>query len=138
MLFFEIYVILFRNELLLPQLALAGIQHYIALIIEYPLYVADTDVEELAHPAGDAFEIPDVRHRYRKLDVSQSLPTDLGLRHLDLALVAYHSPVPDSLILATVTLPVLDRAEDSLAEKAIPLRLKGPVVDGLRLGDLTV
>ena len=50
----------------------------------------------------------------------------------DLALVA------DLLVLAAVALPVLGGSEDALAEQAVPLRLQGAVVDGLRLFDLAV
>src|SRR4029077_4219895 len=44
--------------------------------------------------------------------------------------------VTDALVLAAVALPVLHGAEDALAEQAVALRLEGPVVDGLGLGDL--
>ena len=43
----------------------------------------------------------------------------------------------NALELAAVTLPVLDRAEDPLAEETILLRLERSVIDRLRLGDLT-
>ena len=46
--------------------------------------------------------------------------------------------VADALVLAAVALPVLDRAEDPLAEQAVLLRLERAVVDGLRLGHLAV
>src|SRR5207245_161383 len=44
--------------------------------------------------------------------------------------------VPDVLVRAVGALPVLHRAEDALAEQAVPLRLEGAVVDGLRLRHL--
>src|SRR5271168_4768563 len=43
-----------------------------------------------------------------------------------------------ALVLAAEALPVGYGAEDAGAEQAIPLRLEGAVVDGLRLGDLAV
>src|SRR5947199_9733499 len=43
-----------------------------------------------------------------------------------------------ALVLTAQALPVGDRAEDARAEQAIALRLEGAVVDGLRLGDLTM
>ena len=44
----------------------------------------------------------------------------------------------DPLVLAAVALPVLGGTEDLLAEEAVLLRAQSPVVDGLRLLDLTV
>src|SRR5271168_3802996 len=43
-----------------------------------------------------------------------------------------------ALVLAAEALPVGYGAEDAGAEQAIPLRLEGAVVDGLRLGDLAM
>src|SRR5262249_13959017 len=54
------------------------------------------------------------------------------------ALVADHAAVLHALVLAAEALPVRDGAEDLGAEEAVPLRLEGPVVDGLGLGDLAV
>src|SRR5207253_11024163 len=52
------------------------------------------------------------------------------------AAVADDAAVADALVLAAVTLPVLHRAENALAEQPVALRLERPVVDGLGLGDL--
>src|SRR3989304_9388930 len=76
--------------------------------------------------------------RARQLDVSHALAAHLRLADLDPALVADHPPVLHALVLAAQALPVGDGAEDLGAEEAVPLGLEGPVVDGLRLGDLTV
>ena len=66
------------------------------------------------------------------------LAAHLGLRDLDAAAVADHAAVADALVLAAGALPVLDRAEDPLAEQAVLLRLERPVVDRLRLRHLAV
>ena len=76
--------------------------------------------------------------RHGQLDVAEPLAAHLGLRHLDAAAVADHAAVADALVLAAVALPVLDRAEDLLAEQAVLLRLERAVVDRLRLGHLAV
>src|SRR2546422_10473031 len=68
--------------------------------------------------------------------MSHTLAAHLGQGHFHAATVADHPAVADPLVLAAVTLPVLHRAEDALAEQAVALRLEGPVVDGLRLRDL--
>src|SRR5271168_1565529 len=43
-----------------------------------------------------------------------------------------------ALVLAAEAFPVGYRAEDAGAEQAVPLRLEGAVVDGLRLGDFAM
>src|SRR6187402_620636 len=87
--------------------------------------------------AGQALEEPDVGHRARELDVAHALATDARTRHFDAALVADDATVLHALVLAAQTLPVRDRTEDLGAEESVTLRLEGPVVDGLGLGDLT-
>src|SRR5207245_10504640 len=63
------------------------------------------------------------------------LAAHLGQGDLHPASVADDAAVADALVLAAVTLPVLHRAENALAEQPVALRLEGPVVDGLGLGD---
>src|SRR4029079_12339867 len=87
-------------------------------------------------PAGQALEEPDVAHRAGQLAVSHSLAPHLGLGDLGAALVADHAAVLHALVLATEALPVRDGPEDLRAEEPIPLRLEGPIVDGLGLGEL--
>src|SRR5207249_6696702 len=71
-------------------------------------------------------------------DVPEAFAPHLGLGDLDPAAVADHSAVADALVLAAVALPVLDRAEDLLAEQAVLLGLERPVVDGLGLRHLAM
>ena len=102
------------------------------------LEVARAHVEQQSHARGDALEVPDVRHRRGELDVTHALATHLRAGHFDAALVADDSLVPIALVLAAMAFPVLGRTENLLAEQTVAFRLQGPVVDGLRLGDLTV
>src|SRR5204863_6666094 len=88
--------------------------------------------------AGQPLEEPDVRHRAGELDVAHALAAHPRAGDLDAALVADHAAVLHALVLAAQALPVGDRAEDLGAEEAIPLRLEGPVVDRLGLGDLAI
>src|SRR5262249_646081 len=87
---------------------------------------------------GQTFEEPHVRAGRRELDVAQPFATHLGKRNFDTALVADHPPVLHALVLAAETLPVGDWAETPPAEQPAALRLKGAVIDGLRLGYLAM
>src|ERR1700712_4466911 len=102
------------------------------------LEVLGSQVEQVAQPAGDALEVPDVGDRSGELDVAHALTTDLGPGHLDAAALTDDALEPDPLVLAAVALPVAGRTEDLLAEEPVLLRLEGAVVDGLRLLDLAV
>ena len=96
------------------------------------------DVDDEAYAGGYSLEIPDVRYRAGKLDMSHSLAADLGGRDLDSALFADLALVADALILSAVAFPVLGGSEDALAEKAVLLGLERSVVDGFRLLDLAL
>src|SRR5207248_2766374 len=93
-------------------------------------------VEQVADPARDALEEPDVRHGRGQVDVAHALTADLRTSDLDAAALADDALVTDPLVLAAVALPVLRRTEDALAEEPVLLGLQCAVVDGLRLGDL--
>ena len=96
------------------------------------------DVEQVAEPARDALEVPDVRDGRGELDVAHALATDLRARDLDATALADDALEPDALVLAAVALPVLGRTEDLLAEQAVLLRLERAVVDRLGLLHLAV
>ena len=95
-------------------------------------------VQQQAHPGGDALKIPDVGDRSGQLNVAHPLPADLGPGDLHAAAIADLALVADLLVLAAVALPVLGGAKDPLAEQAVPLGLEGAVVDGLGLFYLAV
>ena len=102
------------------------------------LEVLRGQVEQVAQPARDALEVPDVRDRRGQLDVAHPLTTHLGAGDLDAAALADDALEADPLVLAAVALPVPGRTEDLLAEEPVLLRLERAVVDGLRLLDLAV
>ncbi len=77
-------------------------------------------------------------HGARELDVPHTLAPYLSERHLDAALLADDPAMLETLVLAAQALVVLDRTEYLRAEKPVPLRLEGTVVDGLGLLDLPV
>src|SRR5207249_8476844 len=96
------------------------------------------NVEQIAEPARDALEVPDVRHGRRELDVTHALAPHLRARDLDAATLADDALEAHPLVLTAVALPVLRRTEDLLAEEPVLLRLERAVVDRLRLLDLAV
>src|SRR5207248_7882055 len=104
--------------------------------VEDLLELARSDVEEVADPARDTLEEPDVRDRRGEVDVTHALAAHLLPRHLDAAALADDPLVADALVLPAVALPVAGRPEDALAEEAVPLRLQRAVVDRLGLRDL--
>src|SRR5438105_3154841 len=124
------------EQLLLLHLLLARLDHHVVRVVDHALEVAQGHVEQVAHGRRQRLEEPDVRHRHRELDVAHALAAHLGQRDLHPAAVADDAAVADAPGLAAGTLPVLHRAENALAEQPVPLRLEGPVVDGLGLRDL--
>ncbi len=102
------------------------------------LEVLRSEVEQVAQPARNALEVPDVGHRSGELDVAHPLPANLGAGHLDAAALADDALEADPLVLTAVALPVPLRTEDLLAEEPVLLRLERAVVDGLGLLDLAV
>src|SRR3546814_564313 len=83
-------------------------------------------------------DLPDVRHRAGQLDVAHALAAHLRERDLDARLPEDDAAILHALVLAAQALVVLDRTEDAREEQAVPFRLEGTVVDGLRLLDLAV
>src|SRR4029450_3043575 len=106
--------------------------------VDDPLEVLGRDVQEVAQPARDPLEVPDVRDRGGQLDVPHPVAADLAARDLDPAPLADDAFEADALVLAAVALPVPRRTEDPLAEQAVLLRLQRPVVDLLRVLELPV
>ena len=104
--------------------------------VEDLLELLRSHVEQIADPARDALEEPDVADRSGQVDVTHALTANLRARDLDAAALADDALVADALVLAAVALPVLGRTEDALAEEAVLLRLERAVVDRLGLGDL--
>jgi hypothetical protein len=64
--------------------------------------------------------------------MAKSFTPHLGLDNLNTALLTDHTTVLHALVLSTIALVILNRPKDLGTEKAIPLRLECPVIDGLR------
>ena len=123
----------FRQELFLLERRVSAVDHDIVLEIEHLLELTKRHVEQRADAARQALQEPDMGDRRGELDMAHALAPHLGLDHFDAALVADDAAVFHALVLAAETFPVLDRTEYLCAEQTVPLRLEGPVVDGLRL-----
>jgi hypothetical protein len=79
-----------------------------------------------------------VRHWGGELDMPHALPSHPRERHFDAAFLANDAFVLHTFVLAAQALVVLDRSENARAEEPVAFRLEGPVVDRLRLLDLTI
>ena len=116
----------------------ARIDDHVGFEVEHALQFAERDVEQVADAARQALEEPHVRAGAGQFDVAQTLAAHARQRDFDAALVADDAAVLHALVLAAQALPVLGGTEDAGAEQPVALRLEGPVVDGLRLGDFAV
>src|SRR5262249_31733756 len=116
----------------------AGLGDDVVFEIENALEILQRHIEQKPDARRQRLQEPDMRDGCRELDVAHTLAAHARQRHLDAALFADDALVLHALVLAAQALVVLDRAEDARAEKTVPLRLKGAVVDRLRLLDLAV
>src|SRR3954471_21737360 len=68
-----------------------------------------------------------------QLDMTHALPAHTTVRHLHAATVANHAFVLHATVLTARAFPVLFRAKNALAEKAVLLRAVRAIVDRFRL-----
>ena len=133
----ELHLALERGQVAVARVLVDGGDH-VRREVDDLLEVLRGEVEQVAEPARDTLEVPDVGHRGGELDVAHPLTADLGAGHLDAAALADDALEAHALVLAAVALPVPGGTEDLLAEEAVTLGLERAVVDGLRLLDLAV
>src|SRR4029079_8808091 len=105
--------------------------------VEDLLELLGSDVEQVADPARDALDDPDMGDGRGEFDVAHALTAHLLAGHLDAAALADDALVADALVLPAVALPVLGRHEHALPEGSVLLGLERAVIDLLGLGDLT-
>ena len=135
----ELALALVADHFALPQVRhFAGIDDDERFEIENALEFAQSDVEQVADAAGQALEEPDVRAGARQFDVAQAFAAHARQRDFDAALIADHAAMLHALVLAAQAFPIGDRSENAGAEQSVALRLEGPVIDGLRLGDFAM
>ncbi len=128
-------VLLFVEELVGVDFLIAGLDDDVVRIVDDLLEIAQREVEEVAHRAGQRLEEPDMGDGNGELDVPHAVATDLAQGHFDAATVADHAAIADALVLAAMAFPVLDGTKNALAEEAVLLGLERPVVDGLGFRD---
>ena len=134
---FNLQPLVFGEQLLVGEVfVVARIEHHIAVEVNDLLHIPQGHVEQDRHIAGDALQIPNVRHGGRQLDEAHAVPAHTALGHLHTAALADDAAVTHPLVLTAVALPVLGRAKDLFAEQAVHFRLERAVVDGFGLGHL--
>lgn len=72
-----------------------------------------------------------------QVDMAHALTSYFFLGHLNTTTVTYDTLVTDALVFAAMTFVILDRTEDPFTEQATHLGFVTPIVDRLRLDDLT-
>ena len=120
------------------QPAVTRIDDNILLIVYYSLQLLGRNTKNSGNLVRSRLEVPDVGNRNSQGNMSHPLPSYLLLGNFHTAPVADDSTITDSLVLAAIAFVVLGRTENLLAEKAVALRLVGPVVHRLRLQDLSM
>ena len=88
-------VLLFGEKLLVLELGVAGVHDDVFLIVENALESGLGDVQQQAHPRGDAPVVPDVGYRGSQGDVTHSLAAHLCVGDFDTASVADNALVAD-------------------------------------------
>ncbi len=120
----QLAVSVLREQFLFLQLQFARVQNDVTFEVEDFFKLLERHVQQNPDPAGNALQKPDMGDGGGQLDMAHAFPPDLGLDHLDPALVAHDSAMLHSLILAAITLPVLDRTENPGAEETVAFRLE--------------
>ena len=120
-------------ELFNPVLRLdARLDYHVLLVIDNRFQLFGLDTQQSPDFIRQRTEKPDMGNRHDKLDMPHPLAANFLLRHFHPAAIAHDTLVTDSFVLTAMTLPVLGRPEDTLAEKAIAFRLVCTVINRLR------
>ena len=115
--FLIIVAIFFFGEQLPPhQRSIFGIQYNICGEIEDFLQRTGRDVQDQAHSTGDSFEIPDMRHWRRKVNMTHTVPADFGFGDFNTATVANYAFMTNPFVFSAVTFPVTGWSENFLAK----------------------
>ena len=73
--------------------------------------------------------------RRRQFNMPHALTTHLGERDFHAALLTHHPAVLETLVFAAETFKIVDRTKNFGAEKPLPLRFEGAVVNRFRFLD---
>ena len=139
-------IFLVQQDLILNQVVVAtellachhtGLYNNVLLVVDDRLQFLGRYAEQSCDLRGQRTKIPDMSNRYTQLDMSHTLTTNLLLCYLYAATLAHDTFVTNTFVLSAVTLVILCRTENTLAEQTITLRLVCAVVDSLGLEHLT-
>ena len=131
-------ILIFVQQLTQLKVREARFQHHIAFEVQNLLQLLQRHIHHQPHAGRQGLQEPDMCDRARQFDMAHALAAHLGQRHFHAAFFANDAAELHPLILAAKALIILDRAKDPRAEKPIPLRLEGAVIDGFRLLDLAI
>ena len=112
----HILILFFRQYLLVLKLGIACVQYNIGCEVQDLLQCTGRQVKDQSHTAGNALEVPDMRHRSSQLNVAHTLTADVRLCNLYSTTVADYAFIANLFILSAVALPVLAGSEDSFTE----------------------
>ena len=124
-------VLTFREYLLVFQLRILRIRYDPGYEVHNLFQLLWCNIQQQCHTAWNTAQIPDVRNRSRKLNMSHTLTTNAGFCNFYTTTVTYNTLVAYLLIFSTVAFPVLARPENSFTEQSISFRLLRTVVDRL-------
>ena len=137
-LFLRFAILDFVQELRLGQRRLARIDDDVVLVIDHALELPRAHVEHQAESRRHALVKPDVRNRDGQFNVAHPFAANARQRDFHAATVADHALVLDPLVFSARAFPIPGRPENALAKQTALFGLEGPVVDRLRILDLTL
>src|SRR5690606_24073802 len=115
----DIEVFFFREEIKSVDTVLflnTRLNYDIAFIVNNLIQLLGRKSDQISNLIRQRAEIPDMRYGHHQFDVSHTLTPHLLLGNLYATAVADDTLIANTLILSTMTFPVLHRAEDPFAE----------------------
>src|ERR1700686_1129895 len=128
----------FIEELRLLQRRLARIDDDVILVIDDALELARAHVEHEAEARWHTFVEPYVRNRHGQFNMTHAFAANAGERYFHAATIANDALMFDALVFSAGAFPIPCRTKNSLAEKAALFRLKGAVINCLRVFDFAL
>ena len=126
-------VLFFGQQLLFFKIGIARNGDDIVLEVNYFFQATGLHRQQVTQTTRHGFEEPNVNHRSGELDVAHSFTANARVSDFNATAIANHAFVLHAAVLTTSTLPVLFRAENSLAEQTVFFRSVRTVVDRFRL-----
>ena len=124
-------VLQLSQKLLLGERCILRVQYNVGSKVQHLLHGARRNIQNKAHAARNALEVPDMGHRSRQLNMSHTLTAYLGTGDLNATAVADSTLMADTLVLAAMTFPITSWSKNFLAEKTVLLWLQSTIVNSL-------